>query len=116
VESEPKSSIKTGWDLAVEGMNRAYGHKTPEWKAAAFEAVFQTCLDLEYFTPDYVWERFPKGFEMGEGRALGAVMLRAKRDEWIEKTDRVWPSNRPSQHSQPLNVWHSLLYGDSDFK
>jgi hypothetical protein len=105
-----------GWALATEGMERSYARAKEEWRAAALEAVFTACLELEYFTPDVIWSYLSEGQTTREKRALGGIMIRAKNNGWIEPTGRTEVSQRPSQHSNILNVWHSKLYGDPDLQ
>lgn len=92
---------------AAEGaIQRVDEHADPLWKEHALEAVRRTAELLPDFISDDVWE---VGGLAGtrEDRALGPVFLRAKRNGWIVKTDRVRPSVRSHLSGKP--VWRSLL-------
>lgn len=106
--------MNPGWPLAVEGMERSYSHATLEWKATALEAVFQAAIDLPEFTADDVWARFPPGYDIDNGSALGHVMRQAKSYGWIAQTGRYAAALKPSMHCKHRPVWKSLLYGDKD--
>ena len=101
----------TGWDLAVEGMERSFDAAPEEWKAAALEAVFEAAREMEEFIADDVWVRFPAGFTKWDGNALGHVMRQGKAAGWMWNTGRTRRSERPEAHCKPERIWRSLLYG-----
>jgi hypothetical protein len=76
-----------------------------EWRAAALAVVRTVCLEREEFISDDIWKT---GLDSTrEDRALGPVMLKARRLGWCEKTGRVQPSVRSHLSGKP--VWRSLL-------
>jgi hypothetical protein len=77
-----------------------------EWLETALLAVERTCRKLEYFISDDVWD-FGELESTREDRALGPVMMRAKRNGWCVKTDRLRPSRRSHLSGKP--VWRSLI-------
>lgn len=88
-------------------LRRVDEHADPEWKDRALAAVRRTCEALPDFVVDDVWST--GGLESTrEDRALGAVMRRAAKLGWMERTDRVRPSVR--SHGSPKPVWKSNLY------
>lgn len=91
---------------AERAMERAAAHADQAWLDEALEAVRRTCLRLEDFIGDDVWET---GLSMPrEARALGPVMMRAARLGYCVRTDRVRPSVR--SHGSPKPVWKSRLF------
>lgn len=80
-----------------------------EWKVAAAWAVYSVALSKRYFTGDDIWASgLPKP---REARALGPVMLRAKRAGVIRPTGRVVASDVPGNHRNPHYEWESLIFG-----
>jgi len=89
-----------------EALKQVDEHADPTWKDDALEAVRLTCLAYETFISDDVW-KISDLRPAREDRALGPVMMRAKRNGWCIKTDRVRPSLRSHLSGKP--VWRSLL-------
>ena len=87
-------------------LNQVEENAVDSWKTDALAAVKQTCLRLETFISDDVWETGSLE-STREDRALGPVLLQARRLGWCEKTDRVRPSKRSHLSGKP--VWRSLL-------
>jgi hypothetical protein len=90
-----------------DGIERADQHADPQWLAEAAAAIrLMAELNREFIIDD-VWAtvglRRPH-----ESRAMGAVVVRAKRDGIIAPTDRTRPSN--SSNRSPMRVWRSLVY------
>lgn len=76
------------------------------WAEAALAAIFSVCQAKADFISDDVWAT---GLESTHNdRALGPVMMRAKKLGYCEKTDRVRPSLRSHLSGKP--VWRSLLW------
>jgi predicted neuraminidase len=47
-----------------------------------------------------------------EPRALGPVMMRAKKEGWIEPLDQWIQNPEPQAHARPVRLWASLIYED----
>lgn len=90
-----------------EAMARVDDHADPEWKEAAFAAVERVARARETFTPDDIWVEVPKP---REPRALGPVMLRARRAGICAPTGRHVKSRIPSQHQNPITEYRSLVH------
>jgi hypothetical protein len=76
-----------------------------DWLEEAYRCLRACAQARESFISDDVW-----GFGLArtrEDRALGPVFLRAKREGWIVKTDRVRPSVRSHLSGKP--VWVSRI-------
>jgi hypothetical protein len=80
------------------------------WRELALQAVFDTCRKMPEFISDDVWE--VGGLKSTrEDRAMGPVLMRAKKNGWCVKTNRVRPSVRSHLSGKP--VWESRLYDRS---
>lgn len=79
-----------------------------DWKELAYAAVRRVAESQSEFTPDDVWAT---GLHKPtEARALGGVMMRARRAGLIKKTGRVQPTTQPESHRTDVTVWSSLIY------
>jgi hypothetical protein len=97
-------------DAALERVDR---NAVPEWKIAALEAVTAAARARPEFIVDEVWRFLPADVPgPREGRAMGPVMLQARRDGVITATDRFQPSERVTSHRVPRRVWRSCVYND----
>ena len=101
---------KYGKWLRDSGIKAADEAAKPVWKDVAFLAVVECSRMFPEFTSADVWNRIDAtgGVKTREGRAMGAVMLRAQKNGWIEPTDRFVKSNRASRHCAPVRIWRSL--------
>ena len=89
-----------------EGTGRVDRHADREWKDRALDTVREVCVELEYFHCDRVWDA---GLDSTKNdKALGPIMMKARRLGWCEKTDRVRPSIRSHLSGKP--VWKSLIW------
>lgn len=86
---------------------RVEEHADDGWLSQALEAVRQCAQRYPEFISDVVWE-YTDLPHTREDRALGSVFLKAARQGWIKKTDRVRPSVRSNLSPKP--VWRSLIY------
>ena len=87
-------------------MQRVDENADTAWKTRALEAVRRTCEQHAEWHSDDVWATGLD--EPREARALGPVVLRAIRNGWCVKTDRVRPSVRSHGSGKP--VYRSLIY------
>lgn len=77
-----------------------------DWADEALEAIRKVCLKYREFHVDLVWLEGLRSTH--NDKALGPVMMRAKRLGYCVKTDRVRPSLRSHLSGKP--IWKSLLY------
>lgn len=77
------------------------------WKDQALAAVEKVCRSRYDFISDDIWE-LGELDSTREDRALGPVLIKAKKLNLCVKTDRVRPSKRSHLSGKP--VWRSLLY------
>lgn len=81
-------------------------HAEDAWKEHALEAVERTCRRLERFISDDIWDG---GLESTrEDRALGPILLKARKLGWCVKTGELRASKRSHLSGKP--VWKSLLF------
>lgn len=86
-------------------------HAAEGWIDYARWVVTEVARANEFFISDAVWEAgLPK---VSESRALGAVMVWAKREGIVEPTDRFRTSTQKGCHRQQRREWHSLIYGEA---
>jgi hypothetical protein len=93
-------------DEAIDAVDQAADDR---WKSDALEAVRQVCLTQRTFTTDDVWAHLGRKDPTRENRAMGPVMLRAKRTGLCEKTGRFVPTKQPTSHACYHAVWRSRL-------
>lgn len=103
-------SVHRRWtDVAEEtrgAIKRVDENADDEWKQTALEAVRRTCEQLPEFISDDIWDQ---GLDSTrEDRALGPILMKAKKEGWCVKTDRLRPSVRSHLSGKP--VWKSLLF------
>lgn len=95
-------------DAALE---RVEDHAGEEWKDAALRAVEAAAHARREFIVDEVWRFLPATVPgPREGRAMGPVMLRARRAGLIRATEMFRPSERVTSHMVPRRVWRSCVF------
>lgn len=102
--SPDPAAARAATQEAIERVDRA---ADPDWKAAAQNAVRLVAARQEIFTPDDIWTLVVKP---SEPRALGPVMLRAKRDGICEPTGQLVKSKMATQHQNVITEYRSLIY------
>ena len=95
----------------AEAIATAEAGATEWWLDYALGVVRSVAKRQELLTTDDIWrDMVHQGDqESGEPRALGAVMLRAKREGLIAPTAMHKDSERAVCHGRPLRVWRSLV-------
>lgn len=92
-------------------LQQVEAHAAPEWKAYALATVKRVAEHCAEFSTDAVIKAMRDAPVMThEGRALGAVMVRAARSGWIKNTGRFEKSDSVSRHRAPKTIWKSLLF------
>jgi hypothetical protein len=99
-----------GESLKQEAIRRVDENAQEEWKAAALAAVYKVAQSHPMITTDTVWQAIPEEVETHEGRAMGAIMVKAAKEGWITKTNQVSESARPACHRRPLALWKSNFW------
>jgi len=102
-----QNEIEKARQRRAEGIARAEKAAGVEWSRKAYEEL-RTFLQIhQTMHSDDFWKwaniKFPK-----DGRALGAVFLRASRNKLMRKSGRYRPTIRSNMADSP--VWASLIY------
>lgn len=99
----------------IEGIERADAGASESWKEAALAVVKLVAMRQAELTTDDVWQAL-NGLQYATRNmsALGPVMLRAKREGIIERTDSFRDSQRygligRANAGKPIRVWRSLV-------
>ncbi len=93
-------------DAAMEQVKAAVN---PEWKRVALDAIHLTARHHAEFIVDDVWQNLHGGEYTHDKRAIGPLMLTAKREGWITPTDKFRPSYVVHHHATPRRVWKSRI-------
>jgi len=103
-------SVTAAREARDEAVQRVEDNADEEWKRAALEQVRAVAQRQQTLTVDDVQARMQiLDVTTHEGRAMGAVMLEARRRGWIESTGRTTQSKQKQCHAGPRTVWRSLL-------
>lgn len=113
----PVAPKPTAQDLAIDGMTRAIEHADAVeegWGDRAYAMLVDFALGrFEFMTEDVrVWAHAQGLPVPPDGRAWGAVTVRAVRDKIIVR-DRYQKTRIPPAHSTPRPVWRSQLYAEA---
>ena len=104
-----EASRASASDLRDEALKRVEEHADAHWKEAALDAVQEAATRFPTFIVDDVWPLIAPDARTHEGRAIGAVMLKAKKLCWIEPTDEFRLSATAAHHANPRRVWRSKI-------
>lgn len=91
------------------GIAQAEKNAHEAWKEVALDAIRKTAETRQTFIVDDVWPHV-KDAETHENRAMGALILKAVKEGWIERTDLFSMSYVSRHHCNPRRVWRSLIY------
>lgn len=109
---EPRKSVpKSGRELRDEGIERAIKHAGSDWKSRALEIVWMTARKHDIFTADD-YHRIARHLRFErppDGRAWGAVLIKAKKNGWISPTGDQKKSTRPEVHRGWMPVYRSHI-------
>lgn len=101
---DPPVTAKEAAIVAVEA------NANQEWLDEALEAVVQVAKAQNHLTTDDVWARLTSTpNETHDPRAMGPVMIRARKLGYIKPTSRWELSRRLACHARPLRVWESRV-------
>lgn len=94
-----------------KAMKKVESHAAPGFLDGALVAAGRAARDLPHLTSDDLWRYMPPEVTTPDNRAMGPVMVRAKKLGLIEPTDRFKPTIFPRGHAGPRRVWRSLVWG-----
>ncbi len=112
---EPQRSLfdeapnSAGEQLRDQSMGRVESGASDEWKVAALLAVHLAAIYNHEITVDDATARMDPTITTKDDRAWGPMMMRGKKEGWIEPTERFIKSTRASCHASPRRVWRSLV-------
>jgi hypothetical protein len=90
---------------------RVEAHATESFSEAARAAVHHLALTRSRFCVDDVWASRESWPETPDRRALGTVMQRAAREQWIVPTAEFVNTAQRARHAAPVRIWQSLIVG-----
>jgi hypothetical protein len=97
----------------VEAIERVDRAADKQWQEDMYESLVSVAGRMPEFTNDETVDEFDRlGFKSKthDTRALGPVVLRARRAGMIEPTIRQATSKRRTHHNGLLRVWKSLIH------
>lgn len=94
-----------------EALARVDAHVEPAWRDAALAALERVAHREREFLVEEVWKELGDVAPPHEGRAMGAVIQRGRREGLIAPTDTFRASSNPLHHAVPRRVWRSLVCG-----
>lgn len=107
VEENVRASTPANGSLA-EALARVNRNASPDFMTEAKAVCEVVAHHMEEFTSEDVLERVEA--ETHDNRAMGPVMLWAKNQGLIEKTERFSVYRKESNHQQDTRIWRSLVY------
>ena len=98
--------------LTTEAIERVEHHADERWKAEATLAIKEVATVKREFTTDDVWQQLKMHVDAAthEPRAMGAMMVSAKKAGICTPLMKFEGSSRISCHNRPIRVWRSCLY------
>ena len=79
----------------------------PQWRESALDALYKCACQNNTFTVDEVWAFLSE--KTRENRAMGAIMRRGVKLNWIEPTGEFVLSSQIQCHRGPRTLWRSLI-------
>jgi len=112
INDEPSSNFdaRRGEQARDEALERVEDNADDSWKNAALRAICITAAQHEEFISSDVWPNINSDAAPREARALGPMMVRAKKNGWIEATNQFKLATMVSRHRAPQRVWRSLIF------
>lgn len=78
------------------------------WKESALQALREMAEHRPDLTVDDLWGALDTNPR--EPRQMTSLILTARAEGWIERTNRHRPSTRAVRHGRAVRVWRSLIY------
>jgi hypothetical protein len=84
-----------------------------EWRKMALETIYRLCAENEFLTANEFGEEIKANpLKTHENRAIGGVIIMARKFGWVENTGKFKERISKSFHKGAMNaVWKSLLFG-----
>jgi hypothetical protein len=94
-----------------EAMAQVDAHADEEWKERARMCLRALAMRRRELIADDLWLLMERP---REPRVTGPLMMRARKEGWIEPTEIYRPNPNRKSHAAPVRVWRSLIYvGDT---
>lgn len=101
------AAARASRDAAIEQVEE---NADDRWKRVALETVRQVAQEKDFFVSDDIQKKLKLlPVATHENRALGAVMMKARKLGWIESTGRYVQSAQKQCHANTVTLWRSLL-------
>lgn len=107
-----ENTQKTGYELSIEGANRAAksaNNAFPNWTDRALYLIVKFARNNKQFTIEDVRIANPEFEEPPEPRAWGQVARQAKDRKFIEKIGIVSAKSK-TVHNMNINLWKSKIF------
>jgi hypothetical protein len=104
----PVFDITAGRSLRDAAIGRV-GRAAPDFQESALQAIYNAALVHREFITDEVWRRLDVTAIPTDNRGMGAAIMAAKRQGWIEPTTYFQQSAMRQNHARPCRVWRSKL-------
>lgn len=112
-DSDQKNLLDLIFDARDEAIDRVEEHANPDWKEVAYVTALGVARVKRFFTSEDVWDALSGDVCTHEPRAMGAVMRRLRKEQFVQPTDQFITSTSPLGHGRPSRVWRSLLDGET---
>ena len=114
-------SLEAAKEARDKGIKQVQDNADRKWQDTALAAVHQCAFGKESFIVDEVWEYMYDlhGAEQAhtrDNRAMGSIIVEAKKYGWITATNEYRPSARTKSHGNPRRVWKSLIYRQTEYQ
>ena len=106
-------------NATIDGIARADAGADPVWKAAALDIIEKSASRQKYLDTDEVFAELDRrGLDTPERRAMGPVMIKARKAGWIDlqtcnscgTTKVIKQSVREESHGKDTAVYKSLIF------
>ena len=105
VPVQPRGEV----DALTEALDRVASGTEREWANAVLQIIHRTAETTAEFTTDAIWSQVTWRPRDLEERAMGPLMIQARKEGWIASTERYIRTERSEGHRNPKRVWRSLL-------
>ncbi len=113
---EPRRSVpKSGRELRDQAIERAIKHAGEPWRLRALEIIWKTARKYEHLTADD-YHRVATAMNLErppDGRAWGAVVIKARKNGWMSPTGDREKSKRPEVHRGEMKVYKSHIFAEA---
>lgn len=95
-----------------DAIERVEAHAAPTFAELALAAIKRVAEARDRFIVDTVWVELDGAAGTHDNRAMGPIMLKARKNGWIAPTNEYMPSAQTRCHGNPRRIWLSKLKGN----